>query len=126
MGRCMRHPGGISLHVLVMESVLRQKFAGIGIQHGRPVGVARQAWPFVTLASTQEASIVKHVFGQRIQGPVVAFSRIAGLSGNLDEAVIETEIMPDGVLPGGEFFAVVWEPISYEVANPAKRQPLVW
>ena len=33
--------------------------------------------------------------------------------------------MPDGVLPGGKFFAIVREPVSDEIADAAQCQPLV-
>ena len=51
------------------------------------------------LPPPQEAPVVEHVLGGRVQGPVVAFTRSAGLPRDLHEAVVEGEIVADGVLP---------------------------
>lgn len=45
--------------------------------------------PFVPLSPSQEAAVVEHVFRVRVQRPVVAFTGIPGLPGDLDEAVVE-------------------------------------
>lgn len=84
-----------------------------------------KARSLVSLASAQEASIVKHVLGQRVQSPVVALARVPRLPGDLDEAVVERQVVPDAVLPGGELFAVVGEPVSDELADAAEGQSLV-
>lgn len=44
---------------------------------------------FVTLASSEEAAIVKHVLACRVQRPVVAFAWISRLSWDLNKAVVE-------------------------------------
>ena len=51
---------------------------------------------------------------------------IAWLSSDLDETVVETEIVPDGVLPSRKSVAVVRKPVDDEVTDAAQRQSLVW
>ena len=45
--------------------------------------------PLVSLPPPQEAAVVEHVLSHWIQGPVIALSGVAGLAGNLDEAVVK-------------------------------------
>lgn len=66
----------------------------------------------IALPAPQEAAVVEHVLGQRIQRPEIALARISRLTGHLDEAVVQTEIVPDGVLPGGELVFVVREAVD--------------
>lgn len=65
---------------------------------------------FVAFSTAQEAAVIKHVLGQRIESPKVAFAGIAWFAGHLDEAIIKAEVMTDGILPGGEFVFVVGKP----------------
>lgn len=65
---------------------------------------------FVAFASAKEAAVVEHVLGQGIECPEIAFTGIAGLTGNLDEAIVKAEVVSDGILPGREFVFVVGEP----------------
>lgn len=81
--------------------------------------------PLVPLSPPQEGSVVKHVLAVGIQGPVVAFARIPRLAGNLYKAVVETEVVADGVLPHGILFFVVWKLVLDEIADPAQGQLLV-
>lgn len=73
------------------------------------VMVMIEAGAFVAFASSQEAAVVEHVLGERIQRPEVAFAGIARFAWHFDETIVETEIVTDGVLPGGEFVLVVGE-----------------
>lgn len=59
---------------------------------------------FEAFAASQEASALKHVLCVGVQRPVVALPGPSRLSGDFDEAVVEREIVPDGVLP---FFGIV-------------------
>lgn len=77
------------------------------------------------LPAPKEATVVEHVLGGRIQAPVVALARAAGLAGNLDEAVVERQVVADAVLPGGELEAVVREAAADEGADAAKSETLV-
>ena len=81
--------------------------------------------PLVALPPAQEAPVVEHVLGEGIEGPVVALARVAGLARYLDEAVVEREVVPDGVLPGGELVVVVGEPRHYELADAAEGELLL-
>jgi len=65
----------------------------------------------------QEAAIVEHVLRRRVQHPVVALARVPWLPRALDEAVVETEVVPDGILPGRELGPVVVEPVHDELAD---------
>lgn len=81
-------------------------------QHGKDVWVIEEVWgrlSLVPFATPQEGSVVEHVDGTRVQRPVVAFARVARLPWHLDEAVVEAEVVSDGVLPGGELGLVVRE-----------------
>lgn len=82
-------------------------------------------WPFVALPASQKATVVEHIFRQRIQGPVIAFSRVSRLPRNLDEAIVERQIVPDGVLPGGKFVVIIGEAGHDEFADAAQRQLLL-
>jgi len=64
---------------------------------------------FVSLPASQETAVVKHVLRQRVQRPEVALSRVPRLAGHLYEAIVQAEIVPDRVLPGGELVLVVWK-----------------
>lgn len=49
--------------------------------------------------SPQEGAIVEHVVGVWVQTPVTALARLLVVAGHLDEALVEREVVPDGVLP---------------------------
>lgn len=52
-----------------------------------------------------------------MEGPVGAFSRPIRLSGNLDEAVVEGEIVTEGVLPSLGVLAVVRKSVGDELVD---------
>lgn len=79
----------------------------------------------VALPPPQEAPVVEHVFSQRVQRPVVSFSRISRLAGDLNEAVVQGEVVPDGVLPRWELLPVVLEAGHNELADAAQRELLL-
>lgn len=62
-------------------------------------GVGGEITALEALPSPQEAAVLKHVLCIGIQSPVVALSRPAGLPWDLDEAVVEGQVVTDGVLP---------------------------
>ena len=80
-------------------------------------GLQRAGRPLVALAAPQEAAVVEHVLGLRVQTPVAALARVAGLSGELDEAVVERQIVSDGVLPQRVLVAIVGKAGPDEVAD---------
>lgn len=81
--------------------------------------------PLVSLPASQKATVVEHVFRERVQGPIIALSRIAGLARNLDEAIVERQVVPDGVLPGGKLVVIIGEAGHDELADAAQRQLLL-
>lgn len=54
-------------------------------------------------------SILEHVLVLGIQGPVVAFAFASTLAGDFHEALVQTEIVPDRVLPAFFVLLKVWE-----------------
>ena len=82
-------------------------------------------WSLVSLPPPQEGSIIKHVLGQRVQRPEVPFSRVSRFSWYLDEAIIERQVVSDGVLPLGELLLVVRKSLLYKLTDPTESQPLV-
>lgn len=79
----------------------------------------------VSLSSAQKTAVVEHVLGHRVQGPVVALSRVSRFPGYLYEAVVERQVVPDGVLPGGKLVPIVREPGHDEFADAAQGELLV-
>jgi len=102
--------------VMVVVRVWAQKGRG----HGCGVVVPQQkvrGLSFVALPAAQEAAVVEHVLRHGVQSPVVAFAGVPRLARNLDEAVVEGEVVPDGVLPCGELLTIVREPRHDELAD---------
>ena len=81
--------------------------------------------PLEALPPAQEAPVVEHVRGVRVQGPVVAFSRITWLSWDFDEAVVQGKIVADGVLPRREFLSVVRESVADELTDLTECETLL-
>ena len=103
--------------------------------------------PRVSLASGASPSVVsllEHVEGRSVQGPVAALahgpSRIEGslfqteapvggqgylLSGHFHEAVVQGQIVADRVLPALLVVPVVGEPVHDELVDAAQGQPLL-
>lgn len=74
------------------------------------LGVMIHVGALVPLPSTQKGTIVEHILGHGVQGPEVTLSRISRLTRNFDEAVVQTQIVANRVLPGGKLLLVVPEP----------------
>ena len=55
--------------------------------------------PLVALAAAQEAAVVEHALGVRVERPVVSFARAARLALYLHEAVVQRQVVPDRVGP---------------------------
>ena len=52
-----------------------------------------------------------------MQGPVSPLSGSGWMTWNLDETIIETEVVSQGVLPAGRVGFVVGEPLHDELVN---------
>ena len=52
-----------------------------------------------SLGAAEEASVTEHVTTGWVESPVVAFSGASRSAGDLAEAVVEGEVVADGVLP---------------------------
>jgi ribosomal protein L18E len=63
-----------------------------GPEHVGEGQVVVQLDALVALSPSQERAVVEHVFGERVERPEVALSRIAWLARYLDEAVVETNL----------------------------------
>lgn len=61
----------------------------------RPVGGRK----FEPLAAPQERSVLEHVQGVGVQGPVSALARLVRSPGNLHETVVERQVVSQRVLP---------------------------
>ena len=79
----------------------------------------------VPLPSSQEGTVVEHVLRHRVQCPVVAFAGISWLARNFYEAVVEWEVVSDGVLPGRELLPIVRETSHDKLADATERELLV-
>ena len=68
--------------------------------------------PFLT---SEVAAIFEHIPGLRVEGPKRAFSRFIRRPGNFDKTVVETQRMPNGILPALLILTVEWEQIHYKL-----------
>lgn len=75
-------------------------------------------------ATPQKAAVLEHAEGLRMQGPVRSFAGFVGMTRNLDEAIVEAEIMSQGVLPALRVDPIVREAIGDEFVNVTQRQHL--
>lgn len=103
--------------VVVMVEVVHHR--------GRLAGHVLCAQHLETLPPPQEAAVFKHVPAVRMQSPEAALPRLVGPPGDFDEAVIEGEIVSEGVLPPLGVLSVVWKAIHDELVNVTQRQHLV-
>lgn len=71
----------------------------------------------VSLAASQEAAVVEHVFAGRVQRPVVSLPGVAGLTGDFHETVVERKVVPYRILPHGILVPVEGEPVPNELAD---------
>ena len=62
--------------------------------------------PFLT---SEVAAIFEHIPGLRVEGPKRAFSRFIRRPGNFDKTVVETQRMPNGILPALLILTVKWK-----------------
>lgn len=67
-------------------------------EEGFGVGLRRAVGPLHP-PSTPVVAVFEHILVLRVQRPVVALAFAAPLSGHLHEALVEAEVVADGVLP---------------------------
>ncbi len=65
----------------------------------------------------------KDIITGRVQHPVVAFSRVVVVARDLDEALVEAQVVSDGVLPALPVFSVVWEVAHDELIDAVEGEP---
>lgn len=82
------------------------------VERGPPAELARRA--------TDE-----HVLRRRVQHPVVALAGVIVVSRHFHKALVETEVMPDGVLPALSVLPVVREVGHDVLVDTIKREPLL-
>jgi len=77
------------------------------------------------LLPAQVAAVLEHVAAVRVQRPERALAGLVGCARHLDEAVVETERMPDRVLPALLVLPVKREQVHDELIDLRQRQHLV-
>lgn len=77
------------------------------------------------LPSAEEGAVLEHVEGGRVEGPVGALPGAVGAPWDLDEAVVEGEVVPQGVLPALGVAPVVREALRDEAVDVREGQHLL-
>jgi len=67
----------------------------------------------------------ENILGARVQHPVVTLARIVVVTGHLDEALVEGEIVPDGILPTLLVVLVVGKMAHYVLVDAVQGEPLL-
>ena len=52
-----------------------------------------------SLPSSEKGSIIEHIVAVRVQGPVASLARLLVVPGHLDEALVQGQVMANGILP---------------------------
>ena len=74
------------------------------------------------LPPSEERAVLEHGDGLGVKGPVGALARPCGVPGHLDEAVVEAEVVSQGVLPTLCVVPVVGEPLHDELVDLGEGQ----
>jgi hypothetical protein len=74
---------------------------------------------FESFLSTQIASVLEHVTTQTVQRPEAAFAWFVGRTRHLDETVVETQRMPNRVLPSEWKASRLFPTSKTKVIHPA-------
>lgn len=80
---------------------------------------------FESFAASQETSVLEHVSAAGVQSPEAALTWLVWAPGDLDKAVVEGQVVSQGVLPPLGVFSVVRESIHDELVDLAERQHLL-
>jgi len=73
----------------------------------------------------QVRPVVEHVVRVRVERPIAALSRLLVVARLLDETLVQTQVVPDRVLPALLVLPVVREPLHDELIDTVERAPLV-
>lgn len=92
------------------------------LTRGQMISGHQQFEPF---ASSQETSILKHVPAAGVQSPETALARLIWAAGDFNEAVVEGQVVSQGVLPSLSVFSIIRESIHDELVNFTERQHLL-
>lgn len=85
-------------------------------------GVGAEVAALEPLPAPQKAATLKHVLRIGVQRPVVALPGSPGFPRDLDEAVVQRQVVADGVLPLLGVVSVEGEPLGDELVDPPQRQ----
>lgn len=78
-----------------------------------------------SFAASQETSVFEHVSAARVQSPEAALTWLVWAPRDLDKAVVEGQVVSQGVLPPLGVFSVVRESIHDELVDLAEREHLL-
>lgn len=81
---------------------------------------------FIALAAPQEAAIVEHILGLRVQTPVAALAWIARLARQLDETIVERQVVANAVLPERILVAIIRKTRANKIANARQCGPSIF
>ena len=80
---------------------------------------------FEAFATSQETSVLKHVPATGVQRPKAPLTWLVGAPGDLDEAVVEGQVVSQGVLPALGVLPVVGEAVHDELVDLTQREHLL-
>lgn len=75
-----------------------------------------------TLSATQQRSVLEHVNGVGVEGPVGAFARAIGTTWHFEETVVERQIVTERILPTLGVLPVVRKTLHDVAVNVGQRQ----
>lgn len=87
--------------------------------------VEAKVLPLEALPPPQKTPVLKHVSAARVQSPETALTGLVRSAGDLDEAVVEGEVVAQGVLPPLRVLPVVREPVHDELVNVTEGEHLL-
>lgn len=85
----------------------------------------RRGQHFEPFAASQETSILEHVPTAGVQSPETALTWLVWASRDFNKAVVEGQVVAQGVLPPLSVFSIIRESIHDELVNFTERQHLL-
>lgn len=76
------------------------------------------------LVFVSDAAVGRSIDLERVDRPIVAFAWVIVMARHLDEALVETEVVSDGVLPTVAIRPIVGKVLDDEFIDLVQRQPL--